>query len=135
MENTDFYTELYQKILSAENYRVLILPFVLMVLDFATGIFNAWATGHLKSYKMRDGLNKKAAEITMIVIGLLFNWTINVPRYLTIGLVIYVVIMELISICENLDKMGVPIPKFIQSALRNAEYKIQNEDKKEADGE
>lgn len=131
------FNEIYQKILSAENYRVLILPFALMMIDFLTGITNAWATGHLKSYKMRDGLNKKAAEIAMIVIGLLFNWTVNVPRYLIVGLVIYVVIMELISICENLDKMGVPIPKAIQNALRNAEYKIQNEDpdKKEGDSE
>ena len=129
------FNDVYQKILSAENYRAILLPFILMVIDFATGIFNAWATGHLKSYKMRDGLNKKAAEIAMIVIGLLFTWAINVPRYVVVGLVIYVVIMELISICENLDKMGVPIPKAIQNALRNAEYKIQNEDPKEKEGD
>ena len=129
--------EIYNKILSAENYRVLILPFVLMAFDFITGISHAWATGHLKSYKMREGLNKKVGEITMIVVGLLFNWTIGVPKYVTYGLVFYVVVMELISIAENLDKMGVPIPKAFQKALRNAEYKIQNEDpnKKEGDSE
>ena len=43
--------------------------------------------------------------------------------------------MELISICENLDKMGVPIPKFIKKALRNAEYKIQNDDPNKKDGD
>lgn len=125
--------EVYERILSAENYRVLIVPFILMVIDFATGIFNAWATGHLKSYKMRDGLNKKFAEIAMIVTGCLLYWAINLPKYVVLGLVIYVIIMELISICENLDKMGVPIPKPIKNALRNAEYKIQNEDKKKED--
>lgn len=52
-----------------------------------------------------------------------------IPKYIVYGFAVYVVIMELISICENLDKMGVPIPKFIKTALRNAEYKIQNEDK------
>lgn len=126
--------ELYLRIQSAENYRVLIIPFVLMVIDFATGIFHAWATGHLKSYKMREGLNKKVAEISIIIIGLLFTWALSLPKYLVMTIVIYVVIMELISICENLDKMGVKIPNFIQKALRNAEYKIQNEsptDKKE----
>jgi toxin secretion/phage lysis holin len=121
------FSELYNNMLSAEHYRVLIVPFVLMALDFLTGVSHAWATGHLKSYKMREGLNRKFAEICIIAIGVLFRWAINLPDYIVIGLTIYVVIMELVSISENLDKMGVPLPKWVQKALRNAEYKIQNE--------
>lgn len=119
--------ELYNSMITAEHFRVLLVPFVLMVLDFLTGVSHAWATGHLKSYKMREGLNRKFAEICIIAIGVLFRWAINLPDYIVIGLTIYVLIMELVSISENLDKMGVPLPKWIQKALRNAEYKIQNE--------
>lgn len=128
-------SEMLQLFQSTNNYRVLIVPFVLMVFDFITGISHAWATGHLKSYRMREGLNKKVGEITMIVIGCLFNWALNVPKYVIYGIVLYVIIMELISICENLDRMGVPIPKFIKKALRNAEYKIQNDDPNKKDGD
>ena len=127
--------EIYNAMLSAEHYRILVIPFVLMALDFLTGISHAWATGHLKSYKMRDGLNRKFAEICILAIGVLFRWAINLPDYIVVGLSIYVIIMELVSICENLDKMGVKIPKFIQNALRNAEYKIQNENPLTKDGE
>ena len=119
---------LLNQIKTVDSYRVLILPFSLMVIDFLTGVFNAWATGHLKSYRMREGLNKKFAEISIIVVSLIFTWVLMMPKYIMYSFVIYVVIMELISVCENLDKMGVPIPKFIKAALRNAEYKIQNED-------
>lgn len=122
--------ELYNSMITAEHFRVLLVPFVLMVLDFLTGVSHAWATGHLKSYKMREGLNRKFAEICIIAIGVLFRWAINLPDYIVIGLTIYVLIMELVSISENLDKMGVPLPKWIQKALRNAEYKIQNENLK-----
>lgn len=128
-------SEMLQMFQSTNNYRVLIVPFALMVFDFITGISHAWATGHLKSYRMRKGLNKKVGEITMIIIGCLFNWALNVPKYVIYGIVLYVIIMELISICENLDKMGVPIPKFIKKALRNAEYKIQNDDPNKKDGD
>lgn len=128
-------SEMLQMFQSTSNYRVLIVPFALMVFDFITGISHAWATGHLKSYRMREGLNKKVGEITMIIIGCLFNWALNVPKYVVYGIVLYVIIMELISICENLDKMGVPIPKFIKKALRNAEYKIQNDDPNKKDGD
>lgn len=116
---------------SAEDYKLLLLPFILMVLDFLTGITHAWATGHLKSYKMRDGLNKKVGEICILLIGYIFTWTINAPKYLMIGLTIYIVIMELISLSENLDKMGVPLPKPLKKALRNAEYKATEGEKKE----
>lgn len=119
--------EIYNSMITAEHFRVLLVPFILMVLDFLTGVSHAWATGHLKSYKMREGLNRKFAEICIIAIGVLFRWAINLPDYVVIGLTIYVVIMELVSISENLDKMGVPLPKWVQKALRNAEYKIQNE--------
>ena len=116
---------------SAEDYKLLLLPFILMVLDFLTGITHAWATGHLKSYKMRDGLNKKVGEICILLVGYIFTWTINAPKYLMIGLTIYIVIMELISLSENLDKMGVPLPKPLKKALRNAEYKAIEGEKKE----
>ena len=128
-------SEMLQLFQSTNNYRVLIVPFVLMVFDFITGISHAWATGHLKSYRMREGLNKKVGEITMIIIGCLFNWALNVPKYVIYGIVLYAIIMELISICENLDRMGVPIPKFIKKALHNAEYKIQNDDPNKKDGD
>ncbi|MBP5478122.1 MAG: phage holin family protein [Bacteroidaceae bacterium] len=123
--------DLREAMASAEDYKLLLLPFILMVLDFLTGITHAWATGHLKSYKMRDGLNKKVGEICILLVGYIFTWTINAPKYLMIGLTIYIVIMELISLSENLDKMGVPLPKPLKKALRNAEYKATEGEKKE----
>ena len=123
--------DLREAMSTAEDYKLLLLPFILMVLDFLTGITHAWATGHLKSYKMRDGLNKKVGEICILLVGYIFTWTINAPKYLMIGLTIYIVIMELISLSENLDKMGVPLPKPLKKALRNAEYKATEGEKKE----
>lgn len=123
--------DLREAMASAEDYKLLLLPFILMVLDFLTGITHAWATGHLKSYKMRDGLNKKVGEICILLVGYIFTWTINAPKYLMVGLTIYIVIMELISLSENLDKMGIPLPKPLRKALRNAEYKAIEGEKKE----
>ncbi len=129
--------DLREAMANAEDYKLLLLPFILMVLDFLTGITHAWATGHLKSYKMREGLNKKVGEICILLIGYIFTWTIAAPKYIMIGLIIYIVIMELISLSENLDKMGVPLPKPLRKALRNAEYKAKDgenkEDKKEGE--
>lgn len=126
---------LYEKIQNASDYRALTVPFALMVLDILTGIYHAWSTGHLKSYRMREGLNKKVGEISVIIVGLLFTWAFALPKYLIGFIVFYVDVMELVSLSENLDKMHFPLPKFVKSALRNAEYKLQNEDPSKKEGE
>lgn len=128
---------IFQSIQRVGDYRIIILPFILMVIDLLTGISEAWATGHIKSYRMREGLNRKFGEISIIIIGLVFHWLINIPFYLVGALIFYIILMELISICENLDKMNLPIPKWIKKSLKNAELKIQEEpfvDKDEDNG-
>ena len=97
------------------------IPVALMAIDFLTGIIHAWGTGHLKSYKMREGLMKKFAEISILVIGVLFECGLGLPTYILSGFSIYIIFMELVSICENLKKMGVPIPPFIEKAFSSVE--------------
>jgi phage-related holin len=40
----------------------------------------------------------------------------------------YIMIMELWSIVENLDSIGVPIPKFLKRGLGNMENTINGDD-------
>lgn len=119
-------------------YWVLFLPCALMALDVLTGVTHAWMTGHLKSYRMREGLGRKAGELTILVMGVLFTAAISLPPYIMGFFSLYIVVMELVSICENLKKLGIPIPKFIDRALGNIENKIQNgsdtEKEDDADG-
>lgn len=107
-------------------YWVLFLPCALMALDVLTGITHAWMTGHLKSYRMREGLGRKAGELTILVMGALFTAAISLPPYIMGFFSLYIVVMELVSICENLKKLGIPVPKFVDRALGNIENKIQN---------
>lgn len=102
---------------SGEEWKFAV-PVSLMAIDFLTGIIHAWATGHLKSYKMREGLQKKFAEVSILVIGLLFECGFGLPAYILSGFSMYIIFMEMVSICENLKKMGVPIPSFVERAFR-----------------
>lgn len=107
-----------------ENYWIFLIPLALMLIDFATGIIHAWGTKHLKSFKMREGLSKKAGELAILAIGELFTVGLSIPLYVIAFLSIYIILMETISICENLRKMGVKIPAFIDRALGEMEDKI-----------
>lgn len=110
---------------------VVLVPLILMAVDIATGFINAWAKHDIKSSIMRQGLARKFGELVIIGIAQLFLYAVGLPKGIASGVSFYIGIMELISICENLDKLGVPIPKFVKRALHSAEEKITNEKSKE----
>lgn len=112
---------------------VVLVPLVLMGIDIATGFVNAWAKHDIRSAIMRQGLARKFGELVIIGIAQLFLYAVGLPKGIASGVSFYIGIMELISICENLDKLGVPIPKFVKRALKSAEDKIAKEEKTETE--
>ena len=120
--------ELIQQFQFTNGTWTLLLPIILMGIDVLTGLTNAWVKGKIKSSILRAGLGKKMGEIIVLAIGEMFLFGMNLPAGVMDGISIYIILMELISICENLSKLGVPIPKFIQKALDTAEGKIQGKD-------
>ena len=107
---------------------VFMIPGILMAIDILTGSLNAWAKRDFKSYKMRQGLVKKCGEVTILGIGELFTIGMILPTYIMSGISFYIIFMELISICENLQKMGVPIPKFIKKALSDTKKALEDKE-------
>ena len=107
---------------------VLLIPISLMGIDVFTGYLNAWRKGEVKSYRMREGLVKKCGEIMILVIGKLFEFGLGLPDYIMNLISLYIILMELVSIAENLDKMGVPIPHFFRKGLGKLNDTIQNDE-------
>lgn len=103
---------------------IVYAPMILMATDFFTGTLNAWIKRKVQSFKMRKGLAKKIGEMIAILMAEFFAYVFTLPIIIVAGISIYIMIMETISICENLDKLGVPIPRFIKRALSEAKEKI-----------
>ena len=110
---------------------LLLIPAALMGFDILTGLIHAFVSDTFKSSKMRAGLGKKAGEIAIILIGLLFTYGMNLPEYILKGVALYIVFMEFMSVLENLNKLGVPIPGFIAKALNNLDEALKADDVKE----
>lgn len=136
----DDFRKILESVKFANEIWVFIIPGILMAVDMLTGSLNAWVKQDFKSFRMRQGLVKKCGEITILGIGELFTVGMVLPMYILSGISFYIIFMELISICENLKKMGVPIPKFIEKALHDAEKELEskesvNSKKKDTDDE
>ena len=105
---------------------LVVIPVILMAIDILTGYLSAWKMKEIKSQKMRDGVSKKVAEICYIVIGFILRFATGATT-IAYFISVYIMYMELVSVLENADKLGVPIPKFISDKLNNNKNKEKNE--------
>lgn len=122
--------DIFESLHFTHEYWSVLLPCIMITIDFITGLIFAWSSKTFESKKMRTGLTKKVGEISIIVIGEAFSFAFGLPRYIMVGISLYIVLMELMSVFENLDKMGVPIPKFIKDVVNNTSESILNDDVK-----
>ena len=108
------------------EFWTLTFPLFLMTMDFFTGFINAWRKKEVKSSIMREGLAKKAGECTVILICLMLTKATNIPIGILVFFVAYISVMEIISISENLDKLGVPLPKWLKKGLGTLKTILDN---------
>lgn len=114
-----------------EDFWILLLPSCCIAIDIITGVLNAWIENNVKSYLLRQGLGKKGGEILAVILGELLVCALSVPKELLTATSVYIVFMEVISIFENLNKLGVPIPWFIKKALGAASNALIGSEKEE----
>lgn len=113
-----------------ENYIwFILLPLILEVLDIITGYLNAWIKDDIQSKKMREGLGKKVGELVYCSVALLINILFNIPSisYFITG---YICFMEIMSLTENCDKLGVPMPNVLKKKVNNLEEELLGDKEK-----
>lgn len=115
------------------RYWILLLPLVLMAADIITGWLQATINGTWDSTKMRVGLFRKSGELLVIIIAYVIYAAINLPIDIPAFIAGYIIIMELISVCENLDQAGLPVPHWITRKLRKVAKDLSEDEQEEED--
>ena len=110
------------------RYWILLLPLCLMAADIVTGWLQATINGTWDSTKMRVGLFRKSGELLVIVIAYAIYSAINLPFDVPSFIAGYIIIMELISVFENLDQAGLPVPRWVTRRLRKVAKDISEDD-------
>lgn len=117
-----------------------------MVLDYITGMVFAWKRKNLDSKKGVFGIIKKVCYLALVCVGMGVDWLIysglrhvgiawDYTIFFGVVVTVWLVINELISILENLKKIGVPLPKFLLTVINRlkitTEKKFESEEKKD----
>ena len=76
--------------------------------------------------KYAEGLGKKVGELVYCAVGLLINLIFTLPSisYFITG---YICFMEIMSLIENCDKLGVPMPNVLKKKVNNLEKELEGE--------
>jgi toxin secretion/phage lysis holin len=113
-----FNMEFIREISFTHRYWILFLPLFLMAADVITGWIQATINETWDSTKMRVGLYRKSGEILVIVIAYVIYAAINLPIDMPAFIAGYIIIMEIISVAENLDEAGLPVPRWVTRRLK-----------------
>ena len=107
----------------------ILAPLILIIIDVLTGIIIAWRNNDFQSSKMRAGLSKKFGELVYVLVGILTKYALGTDLilYFTVG---YICVMEVSSLLENCDKLGVRIPDKLKEKINNE----NNENKNDKEG-
>lgn len=115
-----------------------------MAIDYITGMISAWHLSKLSSQKGLFGIVKKICYLFAIAAAMGIDWLIysgmgqigirlNYTVFFGVLVTIWFIINEIISILENLVKIGIPLPKFLVSVIKHlkdtTEHTFESEDK------
>lgn len=124
----DLILPLLPKFKSVSDLWIYLTPLIFMFADIISGFANAYVHQSIVSHKMRSGIIKKCGEMLIIFLTSLICFVLQIPHQIIIFVSFYMVLMESISILENLDHIGVPIPAWIEKSLNNVADSIEKGD-------
>lgn len=109
-----------QDVSFSHTYWIFLLPAICAIADILTGWIQATVNCTWDSTKMRKGLYRKLGELLIVILAYVICVAMCWPVEVTMCVSAYIVIMELLSVLENLNQAGVPVPTWLVKKLKKA---------------
>lgn len=102
------------------------IVFAFIIADLATGLVKAIATHSYSSSKMREGLFHKLGELVCLIFGVLCDYAlpmigIKIPLSIAQSVSIYIIIMEIGSVIENIGGLNPELAKYLGKIFEKIE--------------
>ena len=117
----------------------LLVLAVMMIADYISGMAAAYMSGSLSSRAGIRGIVKKVSYMLLIGVAMGLDYlimsgltavSVQVGLNMWFGLLVtvWLIINEMISILENLSRLGVPIPKFLTAIVKKLKVSADGKD-------
>ncbi|MEJ3717128.1 phage holin family protein [Paenibacillus polymyxa] len=94
------------------------LLFIFVIADWLSGWAAAWINGELKSRKGYYGIARKVAIFLIVVVAHFIDVALGNLNYFQNAVIFFYLANELLSIIENVGRMGVPMPDVLRNAVK-----------------
>lgn len=119
----------------------IIMLIFAMIIDYATGMSAAFYNSELSSKRGVRGVVKKVGYLALVVAAMILDWLIsqglqqiNVDLHYSVFfavlVAVWLIINELISVLENLSRIGVPIPNFMKKLIDRIKTTVDEREEK-----
>jgi len=99
------------------DFRVVYLLLILMLIDILTGLTKAWHKGNLWSRKGMFGFIRKIIMLLVIVAASVIDEILQMKGVIAGATLLFFCVSESISIIENAEAAGVPVPPILKDKL------------------
>ena len=114
-------------------FRQLTFPVMLLILamalDYISGMTRAWMQRELSSKVGVIGVVKKLCYMLGVAVAVMVDFVIQIAAeqtsldlsgcyFCALLVIVWLILNECISILENIDKIGVPVPDFLMSLVK-----------------
>lgn len=114
----------------------LIVLIVVMIIDYLSGMAQAYVSHTLNSRIGVVGILKKVGYLATVAVAVIADYIISealmllgtdikLSYYIGLVVTIWFIINELISILENLAEIGTPIPKFLTIIIKRLKVTVE----------
>ena len=148
MKDNNIFTAIISVIVASVSayLQIIAIPVIaliaVMVIDYLSGMSAAWICGELSSKKGITGILKKVSYLALVCVGIGVDFIIRycleqigvnfeVKMFFGLIVTIWLIINELLSILENLSRMGVPVPKWLTKITNKLKVTVDDKADKE----
>ncbi len=100
------------------------LLLILVIVDWLTGWAAAWMRGELKSRQAFYGATRKVAIFLIVTVAHFIDAALHLSVFQD-AVVFFYIANELLSMIENVGKMGLPMPDILRNAVSIFESKTR----------
>ena len=130
-------------------FRQLTFPVLLLILamalDYISGMTRAWMQRELSSKVGVIGVVKKLCYMLGVAVAVMVDFVIQIAAeqtslnlsgcyFCALLVIVWLILNECISILENIDKIGVPVPDFLMSLVKRLKSNTEQKGGGDDDG-
>ena len=130
-------------------FRQLTFPVLLLILamalDYISGMTRAWMQRELSSKVGVIGVVKKLCYMLGVAVAVMVDFVIQIAAeqtsldlsgcyFCALLVIVWLILNECISILENIDKIGVPVPDFLMSLVKRLKSNTEQKGGGDNDG-